>query len=292
MTDKARGFTAVMNQRVEAADSLDDFPTPPWATRALAEIAMVGMNKGQTVLEPAAGRGLMSEVLKEYWRVVESRDIADYGYPLAMISDYTEETSPTFRWYDWVITNPPFGDNFVPFWQRAMEDAATGVAFFLRGNLTEGIERYQEVFRDNPPTRIAYFSERVPLQKHSWAPKASTATAYAWFIWDKDAPHGQTGVLWIPPGQRKALTRADDEIRFAHCIDTPERRAYEAKKEAERQAKLAHIVEVSFSDDVTAMTKVQPIRSAMMDRALGVELPGYTEAQQDILNRTKLVWGK
>lgn len=29
--------TAVMQRRVEAHDSLDDFPTPPWATRALCE---------------------------------------------------------------------------------------------------------------------------------------------------------------------------------------------------------------------------------------------------------------
>lgn len=28
---------AVMAQRAEAHDSLDDFPTPPWATRALIE---------------------------------------------------------------------------------------------------------------------------------------------------------------------------------------------------------------------------------------------------------------
>lgn len=28
---------AVMAQRYEAADSPDDFPTPPWATRALIE---------------------------------------------------------------------------------------------------------------------------------------------------------------------------------------------------------------------------------------------------------------
>lgn len=28
---------AVMQQRREAKDSLEDFPTPPWATRALCE---------------------------------------------------------------------------------------------------------------------------------------------------------------------------------------------------------------------------------------------------------------
>ena len=31
---------AVMAQRIEPADSLDDFPTPPWATRALLKILM------------------------------------------------------------------------------------------------------------------------------------------------------------------------------------------------------------------------------------------------------------
>ena len=31
------GSTAVMARRVEAPDSLDFFPTPPWATRALVE---------------------------------------------------------------------------------------------------------------------------------------------------------------------------------------------------------------------------------------------------------------
>lgn len=29
--------SAVMQQRSEPRDSLDDFPTPPWATRALCE---------------------------------------------------------------------------------------------------------------------------------------------------------------------------------------------------------------------------------------------------------------
>lgn len=33
----ANRSTAVMQRRVEPLDSLDDFPTPPWATRALCE---------------------------------------------------------------------------------------------------------------------------------------------------------------------------------------------------------------------------------------------------------------
>jgi hypothetical protein len=38
---------AVMAQRSEAKDSLDDFPTPPWATRALIE----GQKAGTDVID-------------------------------------------------------------------------------------------------------------------------------------------------------------------------------------------------------------------------------------------------
>jgi hypothetical protein len=52
---------AVMAQRVESKDSLDDFPTPPWATRALIEhIISPKAVQDLTCLEPACNRGFMS----------------------------------------------------------------------------------------------------------------------------------------------------------------------------------------------------------------------------------------
>lgn len=47
---------AVMSQRVEAHDSLDHFPTPPWATRALCGIK-AGSPAGGSVLDPFFGAG-------------------------------------------------------------------------------------------------------------------------------------------------------------------------------------------------------------------------------------------
>jgi hypothetical protein len=60
---------AVMAQRIEAQDSLDDFPTPPWATRALIEHVLGGKKrvKSQVCLEPACGSGHMAKVLSEYF---------------------------------------------------------------------------------------------------------------------------------------------------------------------------------------------------------------------------------
>ena len=73
---------AVIAQRAEARDSLDDFPTPPWATRALIEHVLdnkVHLSK-MVCLEPACGVGHMSKVLREYFGEVRSADIYPYGY--------------------------------------------------------------------------------------------------------------------------------------------------------------------------------------------------------------------
>jgi hypothetical protein len=65
-----------MAQRAESKDSLDDFPPPPWATRALIEhvIEDKGDLAGMSCLEPACGRGAMANVLKDYFGTVQASD--------------------------------------------------------------------------------------------------------------------------------------------------------------------------------------------------------------------------
>ncbi|MCJ8138626.1 hypothetical protein [Falsirhodobacter halotolerans] len=52
--------TVVMQRRVEPHHSLDDYPIPPWATRALCEWLFAEELAEETddVREPAANRGL------------------------------------------------------------------------------------------------------------------------------------------------------------------------------------------------------------------------------------------
>src|SRR4051794_30115552 len=98
---------AVMAQRAEAKDSLDDFPTPPWATRALIE-HVIGEKDAlakMTCLEPACGVGHMAKVLREYFGDVRCSDIHPYGY--GEVRDFLTGPYPANS-YDWVITNPPF----------------------------------------------------------------------------------------------------------------------------------------------------------------------------------------
>src|SRR5882672_7091391 len=154
---------AVMAQRTEAADSPDDFPTPPWATRGLIEHILNDKSElaAMTCLEPACGAGHMAKVLKEYFREVKSADAYDYGYgPIRDFLTYPYETNAC----DWVITNPPFrlAEEFV---LRALRVARRGVAILARTVFLESSGRYNAIFRDNPPTKFAQFVERVPMVK-------------------------------------------------------------------------------------------------------------------------------
>lgn len=203
------GARAVMASRQESSDSLDYFPTPPWATRALMERVMpaLGYPRLRSVWEPACGEGHMAEVLAEYADSVIATDIHDYGYGARQnfLIDAPIKS-------DWIITNPPFGDQSEQFVLRSLLLATVGVAMFVRLQWLETTGRYENIFHLYPPTLIAFFAERVNLCKGRWDPDGSTATAYIWLIWIHG--HNPRAPIWIAPGCRESLTHTDDRVRF------------------------------------------------------------------------------
>lgn len=224
---------AVMAQRGAADDELDDFPTPPWATRAFIT-KVIKIKPGETAVEPAAGRGYMSEVLKEGFgaKNVDSYDIADYpnDYCPALPGGFLENKKfdKPDQW-DWCITNPPFkiAEQFV---QRGLHVARRGVAMLCRTVIIEGLARYTNLYSVTPPSLVAQYVERVPMVEAQFDPKASTATGYAWIVWDKEAPaqvgydNGlvQAPLCWIPPC-RKELERPWERINALLIVAKNER---------------------------------------------------------------------
>lgn len=216
--------SAVMQQRVEAHDSLDDFPTQPWATRALIQYVIMpnlGFNppeilRGSSVWEPACNRGHMAKPLKEYFGRVHSSDIWDYGYESGdwcqdRVVDFlfpgSESPVIAARGVDWIITNPPFrlAEQFIA---RAWQiKGVEGVAMIVRTSFLEGVGRYQNLFKRSPPSIVAQFTERVPMVKGRLTATGSTATSYCWLVWMQ----GEEGtrLMWIPPC-RKQLERDGD----------------------------------------------------------------------------------
>ena len=208
------GARAIMGSRREPTASLDYFPTPPKATRALIErvFPVLGVRDccNLSAWEPACGEGHIAEVLAEYFPEVFATDIFEYGYGGG--GDFLDPKTPIPLDRDWIITNPPFGDNAIKFVHRALE-LADNVAMFFRSTwAVEGIERYKTIFRVRPPTLCAFFVERIALVKGRWDPEATTATAYCWLIWIKGrAPRAP---FWIPPDEEDLLRRPDDVERF------------------------------------------------------------------------------
>ena len=202
--------TAVMQRRVEAHDSLDDFPSPPWASRALIEhVIGAGAVRGLTALEPACNRGYMARPLAEYFGRVHARDIHDYGWSgQEAVEDFLWPGGGPVGGVDWVITNPPFrlAERFIA---RGLAVARTGVAVIVRTSFLEGVGRYENLYSPNPPSIVAQFCERVPMVKGRIDARASTATSYCWLVWIKGWPLHGTRFDWIPPC-RKRLERAGD----------------------------------------------------------------------------------
>lgn len=169
----------------------DFFPTPEWATFALIDNEKF---EGD-IWECACGDGAMSRVLEQTDQSVISTDLYDRGYGEAGL-DFLEASKPRNN----IITNPPYNcaEGFV----------ATGVplarkkfALLLRLAFLEGANRAKTIFAQLPPSRVWVFSERITFYPAGAERKGSGTTAYAWFVWDKDAP-GRTELKWFKPGYK------------------------------------------------------------------------------------------
>ncbi|MEC7763367.1 MAG: hypothetical protein VX874_15805 [Pseudomonadota bacterium] len=206
--------------RHEPLDSLDDFPTPPWATRALLrELSSRGLTlMNRVVREPAANRGFMLRPIAEVTKRIIASDIHDYGIGLP-VQDYLAGPEPDV---DWTITNPPF-NLAVDFIERALEQSRVGVAIFQRTAFLEGQERFETLFDRAPPAHVFQFVERVPLhrgilrdpdetyfdERSGTHRKPSTMASYAWFVWRKPRIFDAPSLHWIRPC-RKRFTRPGD----------------------------------------------------------------------------------
>lgn len=209
---------AVVHRRTDPADSLDYFPTPPWAVRAFVECVLIealafrDLDRA-SVLEPACGEGHMAVALGEYFGTVHAADVFSYGF--GAVRDFLDEAEHPAA--DWVITNPPY-NKALQFALTALDHpaarASVGVALLVRTAWIAGQGRWRMLFERRRPHLVAQYAERVPMHKGRWLPSGTTATDYCWVVWLQEAREPDTRLVWIPPGYRKALTLGSDFDRF------------------------------------------------------------------------------
>lgn len=197
-----------INNRVEPK-GLDYYATPAWVTRALLHHCLPDHWFGKQAWEPAAGGGHMVEVLGERFDVVFASDVYERTPEIALL-DFIAPLNGGWPFTRpkpgkdelCIITNPPFS-MALDFIQTALEQSSF-VAILGRLALLEGAKRYKELFKDNPPTSVHVFTERVGYLKNGdpkWSDAAGIA-ANAWFIWD-DQKGETTRLEWIAPCRAK-----------------------------------------------------------------------------------------
>jgi hypothetical protein len=170
----------------------DFFPTPAWATFALID----NEKFSGEIWECACGDGSMSRVLEQTGQPVRSSDLYDHGYGEVGV-DFLHAR----RTADNIVTNPPYNcaEGFVASGVRL---ARRKFALLLRLAFLEGANRANTIFLRTPPARVWVFSERITFYPSGVEPKGSGTTAYAWFVWDREASPGRTELKHFKPGYK------------------------------------------------------------------------------------------
>jgi len=200
------GFKPTM-KRFADLDGPDFFPTPAWATHALIDNeAFAG-----DIWESACGNGAMSDVLEQTGRTIISSDLYDRGYGEVGL----DFLAPTRRAAN-IVTNPPYNaaEGFV---QSGLKSADRKFALLLRLAFLEGANRQRTIFTDAPPSRVWVFSERITFYPAGAVQQGSGTTAYAWFVWDKDAAGG-TELKWFEPGYKTRSKQAHADLEMPRLL--------------------------------------------------------------------------
>ena len=177
----------------------DFYATPQTAVEAiLNEVPLEG-----SILEPAAGQGHISKVLREKYPCNEivSTDLVQredkFGIFVAGGVDFLHHNYG--RQFDNVITNPPFklAKEFI---ERALEISSGKVIMFAKIQLLEGQER-REMFANTPLKYVYVFSKRVnPMRNGEELDERgkpwSSTMCFAWFVWEHEY-EGEPIIRWL-----------------------------------------------------------------------------------------------
>ena len=148
----------------------------------------------QNIWECASGENHIANVLKEYGYNVRTSDIVKWT-PTTEQKDFLKNRK---KWNGDIITNPPFS-HAEEFIHKALSLVGNGhkVAMFLRLQFLEGINRYEKLFKENPPKTVYVASRRIKCGKDGdFKSSMSSIMCLAWYVWEKGFK-GNTAIKFI-----------------------------------------------------------------------------------------------
>ena len=185
-------FDRNKHPKIDVREYRDFYATHPSVTTDILKAETFS----DDILEPFCGSGTMAEVIVQSGYKVAAYDIVDRGY--GAVCDFLDLDVPERR-YD-IITNPPYNDYLPQIITKCIRLSKTKVAILLPLRYLSGKARYNELFKEQPPSKVYVYQERICIAKNADFEKYKDAGAnmeiYAWFIWDK-AYQGETLLRWI-----------------------------------------------------------------------------------------------
>lgn len=212
-----KGLYTGYDKNHKEREALDYYATPPEEVTNILEVLDLELT-GANVLEPCCGGGHMVEGIYQYNNKANilatdimqrtnyfmTRDaVGDtIMYHYGTKYDFLADDYPIEK-ADYVILNPPFSV-IIPFVQRSLEIADKGVLMLGRLKFLESQKRYTEIFKDNPPTKVFGYIDRIACYKNGdFSKKPNSIEAYAWFYWDKNDTSKKTEYNWIWSSENK-----------------------------------------------------------------------------------------
>ena len=187
-------------------EALDYYATP--TAEVINILETLGYDfTDQTILEPCVGGGHMVAGIQSYLAnhdqvpaSLKGTDVMDRAFrsniwQLQYGLDFLADDYPIDK-ADVVIMNPPYA-TLEPFLIRALEIAQDKLIVLCRTQVLEGGGRYNNVFKDNPPTAVYQYVERIQCWRDGIKPAGTSAQAYCWLVWDKKAPAAAPTLHWI-----------------------------------------------------------------------------------------------
>lgn len=206
-----KGLYSGYDKNHKEREALDYYATPPKEVTNILEVLGLDLT-GANILEPCCGGGHIVEGIYKYAprENILATDVMQRANPFLVRDavgdtimyyygtkyDFLSDDYP-IKHADYVIMNPPFSV-IIPFVQRSLEIADKGVLMLGRLKFVESQKRYTEIFKDNPPTKIWAYVDRIACYKNGdFSEKPSSIEAYAWFYWDKNDKSKNTEFNWI-----------------------------------------------------------------------------------------------
>lgn len=180
---------SIVGYNPDGRPEYDFYPTPAYVTQELLRREVFSTY----VWEPACGDGSMSEVLRAYNYIVQSTDIADYGYTRGLPGfDFLESKvslAPS------IVTNPPF-KLFYEFVDHAWNDLKVDhLALFGKLSALEGDKR-SRLFEQTHLETVWVFRKRVTLTRNGEPSRNGGMIAFAWYVWTRGY-NGSPRIGWI-----------------------------------------------------------------------------------------------